>query len=111
MNAISSNQPDFAQVDSPEKLKQLQQAQLPAFCEYLRGYILETVAANGGHLSSNLGSVELTVALHYVLKSPFDKILWDVGHQCYAHKILTGRKKQLPTIRKTGGLSGFPKRS
>jgi 1-deoxy-D-xylulose-5-phosphate synthase len=102
---------DFAQVDTPEKLKQLARAELPAFCEYLRRYILDTVAANGGHLSSNLGSVELTVALHYVLNSPFDRILWDVGHQCYAHKILTGRKQQLSTIRKTGGLSGFPKRS
>ncbi|MFZ5630826.1 MAG: 1-deoxy-D-xylulose-5-phosphate synthase [Spirochaetota bacterium] len=111
MIAEPVHQPDFAQVDNPEKLKQLAQSQLPAFCDYLRGYILDTVAANGGHLSSNLGSVELTVALHYVLKSPFDRILWDVGHQCYAHKILTGRKKELPTIRKTGGLSGFPKRS
>lgn len=101
----------FTQIDTPEKLKKLSRAQLPLFCEYLRGFILDTVAASGGHLSSNLGSVELTVALHYVLSSPFDRILWDVGHQCYAHKILTGRKKQLPTIRKTGGLSGFPKRS
>jgi 1-deoxy-D-xylulose-5-phosphate synthase len=111
MISSTLQQTDFAQIDSPEKLKALPKAQLPAFCDYLRGYILQTVAANGGHLSSNLGSVELTVALHYVLKSPFDKILWDVGHQCYAHKILTGRKNKLSTIRKTGGLSGFPKRS
>jgi 1-deoxy-D-xylulose-5-phosphate synthase len=107
----SAANPHFAQVDTPEKLKQLAKNELPEFCTYLRGYILDTVAANGGHLSSNLGSVELTVALHYVFNSPFDRILWDVGHQCYAHKILTGRKQQLKTIRKTGGLSGFPKRS
>lgn len=102
---------DFSLIDSPEKLKQLPLAKLPDFCRYLREFILQTVAANGGHLSSNLGSIELTVALHYVFNSPVDRILWDVGHQCYAHKILTGRKDKLSTIRKTGGLSGFPKRS
>ncbi|MCX7631902.1 MAG: 1-deoxy-D-xylulose-5-phosphate synthase [Turneriella sp.] len=102
---------DFSDIDSPEKLKRLPLAELPRFCNYLREYILNTVAANGGHLASNLGSVEITVALHYVLNSPQDRILWDVGHQCYAHKILTGRKDRLATIRKTGGLSGFPKRS
>lgn len=107
----SAARADFSLIDTPERLKQLSLAELPGFCIYLRDYILQTVAANGGHLSSNLGSVELTVALHYVFNSPFDRILWDVGHQCYAHKILTGRKKELPTIRKTGGLSGFPKRS
>ncbi|MBL8033649.1 MAG: 1-deoxy-D-xylulose-5-phosphate synthase [Leptospiraceae bacterium] len=110
---LNSNNPvpDFAAIHSPEKLKQLPVSELPAYCAYLRQFILETVAASGGHLSSNLGSVEITVALHYVFSSPFDRILWDVGHQCYAHKILTGRKHELKTIRKTGGLSGFPKRS
>lgn len=102
---------DFSYIDSPEKLKALPLSKLPDFCRYLREFILQTVAANGGHLSSNLGSIELTVALHYVFNSPVDRILWDVGHQCYAHKILTGRKNKLATIRKTGGLSGFPKRS
>lgn len=101
----------FETIDSPEKLRALELKELPAFCAYLRQFILQSVAESGGHLSSNLGSIELTVALHYVFQSPFDKILWDVGHQCYAHKILTGRKKELSTIRKTGGLSGFPKRS
>lgn len=102
---------DFTSIDSPQKLKALALNELPAFCEYLRGFLLESVAASGGHLSSNLGSIELTVALHYVFNSPFDRFLWDVGHQCYAHKVLTGRKKEISTIRKTGGLSGFPKRS
>ncbi len=101
----------FSTIDSPEALKKLKLAELPAFCNYLREFILQTVAASGGHLSSNLGSIEITVALHYVFNSPFDRIVWDVGHQCYAHKVLTSRKDALSTIRKTGGLSGFPKRS
>jgi 1-deoxy-D-xylulose-5-phosphate synthase len=101
----------FERINSPEALKALPVADLPAFCAYLRGFLLSSVSGSGGHLSSNLGSVELTVALHYVFNSPHDKILWDVGHQCYAHKVLTGRKHELGTIRKTGGLSGFPKRS
>jgi len=102
--------PDFSAVTSPEALKQLPLADLPAFCAYLREYILTSVSDSGGHLSSNLGSIELTVALHYLLDSPHDRILWDVGHQCYAHKILTGRKERMSTIRQTGGLGGFPKR-
>lgn len=107
----NSDTPDFSRIDSPEALKKLPLTDLPAFCDYLRAFILESVSASGGHLSSNLGSVELTVALHYVFASPFDRFCWDVGHQCYAHKILTGRKNEISTIRKTGGLSGFPKRS
>ena len=102
---------DFATIDNPRALRQLPISDLPLFCNYLRSFVLESVAASGGHLSSNLGSIELTVALHYVFDSPHDKILWDVGHQCYAHKILTGRKHAMHGIRKTGGLSGFPKRS
>ncbi|MBV6492542.1 MAG: 1-deoxy-D-xylulose-5-phosphate synthase [Turneriella sp.] len=103
--------PKFARIDSPQALKKLKQSDLPAFCNYLREFILQSVAMSGGHLSSNLGSVELTVALHYVFNSPFDRFCWDVGHQCYTHKILTGRKSEFSTIRKKGGLSGFPKRS
>ncbi len=102
---------DFAAIDTPQALRKLELSELPHFCSYLRSFILNSVAASGGHLSSNLGSIELTVALHYVFDSPHDKILWDVGHQCYAHKILTGRKHAMHAIRKTGGLSGFPKRS
>ncbi|HRP70270.1 MAG TPA: 1-deoxy-D-xylulose-5-phosphate synthase N-terminal domain-containing protein, partial [Turneriella sp.] len=102
---------DFSRIDSPEALKKLKPTDLPAYCDYLRQFILQSVAQSGGHLSSNLGSVEITVALHYVFNSPLDRFCWDVGHQCYAHKILTGRKGEFSTIRKTGGLSGFPKRS
>lgn len=75
----------------------------------MRSYIIKTVADTGGHLASNLGVIELTIALHYHLNSPVDKIIWDVGHQSYAHKILTGRREQFHTIRQYKGLSGFPK--
>lgn len=90
-----------------EDLKKLQKAELPAFCEGLRKFIIETVSKTGGHLGASLGVVELTVALHYVFSSPSDKIIWDVGHQAYPHKVLTGRKDNLHTIRKEGGISGF----
>ena len=79
--------------------------------EDIRNYILEIVAENGGHLASNLGVVELTIALHSVFDLPKDKIVWDVGHQAYVHKILTGRKEQLKTLRKLNGIAGFPKTS
>lgn len=89
------------------KLKSLNLEDLPAFCDNLRSFIIETVAKIGGHLGASLGVVELTVALHYVFSSPSDKIIWDVGHQCYPHKVLTGRKDKLENIRKLGGISGF----
>jgi 1-deoxy-D-xylulose-5-phosphate synthase len=111
MSSVITERADFAAIQSPEALRRLPLADLPLFCDYLRTFVLESVAASGGHLSSNLGSIELTVALHYVFDSPRDRFMWDVGHQCYAHKILTGRKHAMGTIRKTGGLSGFPKRS
>lgn len=82
--------------------------ELNVLCREIRQEIIRTVAKNGGHLASNLGVVELTVALHYVFDVPFDNIVWDVGHQSYTHKILTGRRKQLCTIRTQGGLSGYP---
>lgn len=97
-------------INSPGDLKKLPLDQLPDLCSEIRQYILDTISQTGGHLSSNLGAVELTVALHYVFDSPKDKFIWDVGHQTYTHKILTGRKSRLKTIRKTGGLSGFPRR-
>jgi 1-deoxy-D-xylulose-5-phosphate synthase len=93
-----------------EKLKKMSLPQLKLLCEELRDKIINTVMNNGGHLSSNLGMVELTVALHYVFDFPADKIIFDVGHQCYSHKLLSGRYAQFDTIRKKGGLSGFPKR-
>lgn len=94
----------------PEDLKKLSNEQLPAFCDQLRQYIIDTVSLHGGHFASSLGVVELTVALHYVFNTPDDQLIWDVGHQAYGHKILTGRRDQFHTNRVYGGLSGFPKR-
>lgn len=95
-------------IDSPDDLKQLDRAELPVVCDELRDFIIDEVSRNPGHLGSNLGSVELTVALHYVFNSPYDRIVWDVGHQAYGHKILTGRRDQFHTNRKLGGICGFP---
>lgn len=97
-------------IDSPADLKRLSRAQLPTLAAEIRQYILEVVSTNGGHLASNLGSTELAVALHYLFDSPRDQIIWDVGHQAYPHKILTGRRQQFPTIRQYKGLSGFCRR-
>lgn len=98
------------QIDSPADLKRLDRAVLPKVAEEIRALILATVAKTGGHLASNLGTVELTLALHFVFDSPNDKILWDVGHQAYAHKILTGRRDLFPTLRQERGISGFTRR-
>lgn len=98
-------------ITSPADLKKLKPEQLPALANEVRQFLLETVSVTGGHLGSNLGTVELTIALHYCFDSPKDKIIWDVGHQAYTHKILTGRREQFPTQRQYKGLSGFPKRS
>ncbi len=97
-------------IHSPGDLRQLPRAQLQPLADELRTFLLESVAATGGHLSSNLGTVELTAALHYVFNTPQDRIVWDVGHQTYAHKILTGRRERMQTLRQLGGLSGFPRR-
>ena len=97
-------------IHSPHDLRQLPRTQLQPLADELRSYMLESVAQTGGHLSSNLGTVELTVALHYVFNTPQDRIIWDVGHQTYAHKILTGRRERMHTLRQLGGLSGFPRR-
>ena len=97
-------------IESPADLKKLKPEQLPALAEEVRSFLLETVSNTGGHLGSNLGAVELTIALHYCFDSPQDKIIWDVGHQAYTHKILTGRRERFPTQRQYKGLSGFPKR-
>ena len=97
-------------IHSPADVRSLRQDELPALADELRSYILDTVTRVGGHLSSNLGVVELTVAIHHVFDSPSDKIVWDVGHQCYAHKALTGRRDRLETVRKQGGMAGFPVR-
>jgi len=97
-------------IDSPADLKKLAVADLPRLCQEIRDEIVETCARNGGHLGSSLGAVELNVALHYVFSSPQDKLVWDVGHQAYAHKLLTGRRERFRTIRTPGGLAGFPER-
>ncbi len=98
-------------INSSKDLKQLEQSELAQLSLELREFILQSVASTGGHLSSNLGTVELTIALHYVFDTPEDRIVWDVGHQSYAHKILTGRREMMPSLRQFGGLSGFPKRA
>lgn len=97
-------------IDSPQDLRRLDKKQLPRLAGELRAFLLESVGQTGGHFASNLGAVELTVALHYVYDTPEDKLVWDVGHQSYPHKILTGRKNQMHTMRQYGGLAGFPKR-
>lgn len=103
-------EPLLSQIQSPEQLKALDKKLLPQLAREIRDQIVATVAANGGHLASSLGVVELTIALHRVFNSPADKIIWDVGHQAYAHKLLTGRQAQFATLRQWQGLSGFPKR-
>ena len=96
-------------VNSPADLKRLQIDELPRYCRELRQYIIEECSRNPGHLASSLGTIELTVAIHYVYDTPHDKLVWDVGHQAYAHKIITGRRDEFPTNRKLGGISGFPR--
>jgi 1-deoxy-D-xylulose-5-phosphate synthase len=98
-------------INSPADLRRLPRTQLPRVADELRAYLLDSVSRTGGHLSSNLGTVELTVALHYVFNTPDDRLVWDVGHQTYPHKILTGRRDRMDSLRQLGGLSGFPRRS
>lgn len=98
------------QISSPADLRGLTSAQLSELAQELRAYVLQSVAQTGGHLSSNLGTIELTIALHYIFNTPYDRLVWDVGHQTYAHKILTGRRERMATLRQYGGISGFPRR-
>ena len=97
-------------INSPADLRRLERKQLPQLATELRAFLIESVAQTGGHLSSNLGTVELTIALHAVFNTPEDRLVWDVGHQCYPHKILTGRRDAMSRLRMRGGVSGFPKR-
>ena len=97
-------------IDSPTDLRKLNNLQLKELARQLREFLLASVSSTGGHLSAGLGTVELTVALHYVFNTPYDRIVWDVGHQTYPHKILTGRRKQMASLRQKGGIAGFPKR-
>ena len=105
---IQENCPLLSQIDSPADLKRLSVEQLPQVCEELRKFMIHSLASNPGHFASSMGAVEIVVALHYVLDTPDDRIVWDVGHQAYAHKILTGRRDRFAANRKQGGLSGFP---
>ena len=98
-------------INDPSELRKLERRQLRPLADELRAFVLDSVSRTGGHLSSNLGTVELAIALHYVFETPEDRIVWDVGHQTYPHKILTGRREKMPTLRQLGGVSGFPRRS
>src|SRR5512147_2101129 len=98
-------------ITTPSKLRLLERKMLPQLADELRKFLVESVAKTGGHLSSNLGTVELTIALHYVFNTPHDRLVWDVGHQTYAHKILTGRREGMGRLRMHGGISGFPRRA
>ncbi|HKJ30913.1 MAG TPA: 1-deoxy-D-xylulose-5-phosphate synthase N-terminal domain-containing protein, partial [Balneolales bacterium] len=102
--------PLLQNINSPDDLKKLDIDQLPDVCQELRDFIIDTVSVYGGHFGASLGVVELTVAMHYVYNTPDDLLVWDVGHQAYGHKILTGRRDNFKTNRKLGGISGFPKR-
>ncbi|PKP62715.1 MAG: 1-deoxy-D-xylulose-5-phosphate synthase, partial [Alphaproteobacteria bacterium HGW-Alphaproteobacteria-9] len=105
------NTPLLDLVDTPEDLRRLKPEQLRQLADELRSEMIDAVSTSGGHLGSGLGVVELTVAIHYVFNTPQDKLVWDVGHQCYPHKIITGRRDRIRTLRQGGGLSGFTKRS
>lgn len=98
-------------INTTQNLRDLDRRRLPLLATELRHFLIQSVASTGGHFASNLGAVELTIALHYVFRTPFDRLVWDTGHQSYAHKVLTGRRAGLATVRQGGGLSGFPRRT
>jgi 1-deoxy-D-xylulose-5-phosphate synthase len=98
-------------LDCPADLRALPPEQLPQLAAELRAFLVDSVSHTGGHLASNLGTVELTLALHYVFDTPRDRIVWDVGHQTYPHKILTGRRAAMAGLRQAGGIAGFPRRA
>ena len=106
----ASRFPLLQSINEPADLRLLPESQLPALCKELREYVIDSVSRTGGHLGASLGTIELTVAIHYVYDTPNDKLVWDVGHQTYGHKILTGRRERMDTMRKSGGLAGFPNR-
>ncbi|MCW9088598.1 MAG: 1-deoxy-D-xylulose-5-phosphate synthase, partial [Gammaproteobacteria bacterium] len=106
----NSTTPLLGTIDDPRQLRQLNPLQLKQLAQELREFMIESVGRTGGHLSSGLGTIELTLALHYVYNTPEDRLVWDVGHQSYPHKILTGRRARMPSLRQLHGLAGFPKR-
>ena len=107
-NLHSASYPLLSKIDSPSDLRKLPVEKLPEVCSEIRGFLIESLSTNPGHFASSMGAVELTVALHYVFNTPYDRIVWDVGHQAYGHKLLTGRRDRFSTNRKFGGISGFP---
>jgi len=109
MNDLS-HYPRLASIDAPADLRRLPDSELPQVADELRQYLIEAVASSGGHFGAGLGVVELTVALHHEFDTPHDRLVWDVGHQCYPHKILTGRRDRITTIKKKDGLAPFPRR-
>src|SRR5271166_2129591 len=106
---LADDFPLLSKIDAPADLRKLSRGELLAVAKELRNYLIHTVSQMGGHFAAGLGTVELTVALHYVFNTPHDRLVWDVGHQAYPHKVLTGRRDSLHTIRQAGGLSGFTK--
>jgi 1-deoxy-D-xylulose-5-phosphate synthase len=111
MTAPAANYPLLDSIKFPEDLRRLPPAKLPLLAEELRQFLIQSVSTRGGHFAAGLGTVELTVALHYIFNTPYDRLVWDVGHQAYPHKVLTGRRDQLHTIKQAGGLAPFPARS
>jgi 1-deoxy-D-xylulose-5-phosphate synthase len=109
LNNSNSSFPILARIESPDDLRALDEDDLPELASELRAFLLESLSKTGGHLASGLGSIEITIALHYLFDTPKDRLIWDVGHQCYPHKILTGRREQMAGLRQHGGMSGFPK--
>ncbi|MBQ5551458.1 MAG: 1-deoxy-D-xylulose-5-phosphate synthase, partial [Bacteroidales bacterium] len=107
---MADKYPLLDKVNYPDDLKKIPKDKLPQFCDELRRYVIEVISQHPGHFAATLGVIELTVALHYVYNTPYDQIVWDVGHQAYAHKILTGRKSMFETLRNLHGLSPFPNR-
>ena len=104
----SKRYPLLETIDTPADLRRMPTEKLPAVCAEIRDFLINSLSTNPGHFATDMGAVELTVALHYVFNTPYDRIVWDVGHQAYGHKLLTGRRDKFDTNRKFGGLSGFP---
>ena len=106
----SQRYPRLARIETPADLRQFPESELGEIAQELRAYLIESVGRSGGHFGAGLGVIELTVALHYLYETPDDRLVWDVGHQCYPHKILTGRRDTIHTVKKKDGVAPFPKR-
>src|SRR3989442_15005673 len=111
MNPAPDKYPLLYAIESPADLRRMSFGELPALAAELREFLIQSVSTRGGHFAAGLGTVELTIALHYVFNTPHDRLVWDVGHQAYPHKVLTGRREAMSRIRMSGGISGFPRRS